>query len=354
MLTLVKNLFKTSDVSKKEVISETGMVTFGEQFNVVLPDGLIEEDGIVEIQKLLSSWDLPELPDDWDWQAVVEHKKYSGTFSKRARKYYHEKCIKLTHSQCSELGSLVGQYSSRNASYVIRFTSELWSCGAYHDAGSCFWGDKKFAPDIIFGEGGGGVLFYDDADNRLGRCWILPYRDDWVIFNAYGLPLLTMARALSQFLVSTYRRIDLRNNYSTDGHLHINDDGYILFKEEDKYIMDQPIDLRIDESKYVVYCEDCGEIIDEKNVINDEVYCNDCASNFEECYYCSEMSKDYDTINNKTVCQNCMSDVYECEHCQDRNHRDDMVILKGVGWVCDMCSDEYIECPHCSKYHDRD
>lgn len=333
----------------------TKKIQFDQQLHTIyLGTGHVSEEGIDVIQGTLAGRGIHLWPDNFDPACVVKSGEYTGTIVKRLRKFYHENGLDLNQNLCSEIGSIVGRYSTNKQEYTFHFTNRLWPCGKFQDGGSCFWSEKKATPQIIFDNGGGGVCFFD-GEKGIGRAWILPYGEDWVIFNAYGLEIYEIVKVISTYLGLGYRKIQL-SNYSDDDYLYINDSSqYVITSNLDKYNEDgkQEVELNIDTDYYYGICETCEDAypVDDLNEINDAFYCDSCAQEFSECEYCSVMSKTTTIINHVTYCESCAKSVHQCEHCEEESHEDNMQNLEGVGWVCDTCADEYVLCPHCDNYH---
>lgn len=146
-------------------------------------------------------------------------------------------------------------------------------------------------------------------------------------------------------------------------------------------------------------CVECGEHTTGYEIVNEEIFCNDCYNNrFRTCEDCGELidldNDDYARVetdgayycencrdnNNVFFCEDCGefyyeddmimyqdTDKYVCESCAERNgyrcndcgewyeYADEGVTTHDGDWVCRNCSDSYYTCDSCGEvYHEND
>lgn len=114
-------------------------------------------------------------------------------------------------------------------------------------------------------------------------------------------------------------------------------------------------------------CAECGEYtiqkITDTLIINQEMYCTECASEFERCTDCGEMvRKDngYITSTGDFICDECYCNNYfTCEECGEVHHYEKSIRinpnLRYEKYVCDDCADKhYYKCDDCGEYFDSD
>lgn len=312
---------------------------------VSLPVGTISEAGRKEIERQLPT----RLPSDWQWKAKVGGKgEYVGSFAKRVAKYFHKQGTPLTSDQLGVIGSLVSQYSASQTDYTIDYTSDFnWQAGDFGDGGSCYWGCRSAAKDMISENGGQAVRFYKDG-NGTGRAWMLPHDNNWILFNGYGLDLAQIAQVVAADLGQSYKRIRLENNGDTDGTLWINSGvGYVVGSVED-YEYDRSIDLCIEDDSQC--CQDCGCRISHDDchcVCGDRYVCDSCFDDYSYCDQCEKYfsSDDVYYIDEQGYCDHCRR-CY-CTKCVDCGEWHRETNTTSDGEVCASCLDNYCACESC-------
>jgi hypothetical protein len=301
------------------------IVAFDEIKEITLPTGVISATGIHEIERNILENRLPYLPDDWKWVAKTTGKgEYVGTFCKRLSKYYHQQYkIKLTSSFLGKIGSIVGQHAPSSTKYRIDITDTFnWIDGDYGDEGSCYWGGRSIAREVMQDQGCFAIRFYDEDDNGIGRAWIAPIEGDkeehYIVFNSYGIDLSQAAQVLAKHLQNTgYKKINLVNNGQTQGYLWINAGGYFI-GPPDVYSYEDTVDLCYTED--IMMCQCC-----ERFTYTDGCY------------------EDY--------CEDCMEDRDICSHCGNIFSLDDITVVNDIDSVCNDClEDEYTPCHSCNEY----
>ncbi len=239
--------------------------------------------GIDAIQKLLAENNLPKLPTNWQWVWEGEDgpNECQGTLPKRlraymARTYNH----KLSDDLLQTIGTLAHSFTEDTNIYYVDVTSKInWRSGEFGDEGSCFWGGRSAARNILTFQGAFAIRLYRPTTNDnlyslvtemnhiidqwtrcpcpvhqdavaaarreidawlrpaegslpnlrgRGRAWVVPDAPEVgqvLLFNAYpkNLKLEVFARVMAMLLDETeYHSISLQNRGSTGGIIYIN------------------------------------------------------------------------------------------------------------------------------------
>lgn len=260
------------------------MITFESKLTVQMPANEITATGVAMIMKLLREENLP-LPYPWLWVWIVERGEYSGTFPKRYGRWLHKTHqIKASVKVLEQLGNLARQHMAEAATHVIDFTYQIdWDAGDFGDGGSCYWGGREGAREMIYQNNGFAIRFYGDRYGK-GRAWVAEIAADvYVVWNGYGLggnSTLTAAMVLAYHLQVQYTQITLTNNGTSYDVLYINGGiGYAVGRWADIQDIDSH-DLQWDVI-HTYHCAECGEPLDEDDVYygdDDQPYCSWCHS----------------------------------------------------------------------------
>jgi hypothetical protein len=299
-------------------------------FTLKTPNGELSETGVRDLNEYMIRQGLGYLPDDFEPVWATRR----GTIPKRLTNHcYKRHQIKLTPSQVSELGNIARRNASDAKTYILDFNRTIdWSHGDFGDRGSCYWGDKIGALDMIRDNGGYAIrawkmnttlpdgerpLTYDNVSGY-ARAWIAPISDNrLVLWNGYGETSLTFARLLALKFACAYKRISLTNNGSDGGTLWINGGGssYIIGawpkiekvtdhdlqweESDDDYVVCHACDERLSEdTRYLAYARSGAEYY----------YCGDCSF---ECARCGNYYSD-DQRNSRGCdyyCRECYGNV---------------------------------------------
>lgn len=295
-----------------------------ERFEVKVPANGISETGQDGIQYQLSYWYNIQLPDDWQWVWRVGGKgEYVGNFPKRVAKWFYQtQQIKIPPDRMSVIGNIASENTRKEPRvYFCDFTQKFdWNDGDFGDSGSCYWGGRAGARQMLSDHDAWAIRFYKDDtyEEGIGRSWVVPWRIKGekvlIAFNGYGpcdLGLLGQVRVLScHFNHAYYKRIELDNEGSSGGMLHINGDnhgiGYIL-GEACIVAGVNHVDFHWDEP---VRCRNCGEFLseDESFSLNDGTFCESCYH--DRTFYCENCNETYPNedqreFNDMTVCIEC-------------------------------------------------
>jgi len=310
-------------------------------------------------EKLSTRVERDEIGDAWTTRA--------GKFPKRVQKYLRRKGIKAAPEIVSEIGNIASRHVAQQSTYHVDFTQTIdWRAGQFGDGGSCYWGTNAGARDMLAENGAYAIRFYDDDERGIGRAWLAPYGNSWIMFNSYGLDLFTVARVMSHAFGWTYQRIRLENQGTATGVLYINSGrGIAIGPGIDDVCDNDCVDLEWQETGE--RCENCGcDCTDDYDMSpNGERLCCDCFSEaYSSCGYCGEACchEDIHNCDDDWYCESCaerkgFSACHSCaewsqtvHECTDGEHRCDDCI---TDWSpCDSCgllADDVTE--FCGEFH---
>lgn len=343
----------------------------GVQYTFTTPQGTISETGIRLIEEYISrqtprvseSWiavneavtipfSLPLLPEDWKYTWIVTGKApYVGTFPKRISKFYYKNFgIKCPTEFLTNIGNIARTHSSEQKTYSFDFTNEFdWESGDFGDGGSCYFGGRSGARQMISEADGLAVRFFDSNGNGLARAWILPHGNIHVFFNGYGMQLVTIVRVIATWAGLSYVKVTVTNRGRSNDTLWINgDSGYVM--GETSIIEDiQDVDFDLDDI-HVDICENCGDPIHEDDVYwgIDQAYCEYCYYQlFRECDECGTVDfiNDMKYIESEEieVCDRCYSRHFStCSECGDVFRKSNLIAID-VKLYCEDCKPEESE-----------
>ena len=282
---------------------------------------------------------------------LVAKGKYAGTLPKRLNSLcYKEFGLHLPANILSEFGQAMGKVNQTKGEYWIQFLDGIdWNRGAFGDDGSCFWGDREGAKEMMSSVGalavkiwssvqsGGGDNHNNYNSNRLtieydnnwlysnSRFWMIPHSKGLACFNGYGMELIRSIRLVSTLLGVSYYKVSIENNDSTDNTLYINSGSGYLLGEYDRITKVNSIDFRIDDIENRGSCDRCGGDYntDDITYVNGCNYCEECLN---ECYTSCEYCNEY--VDNGNVYE--LDGEYYCESCFNRR-----------GYVCGKCGEHF-------------
>jgi hypothetical protein len=335
------------------------MIVFEKVFQFVLPHGIISSAGIRLIQAFIGGQDLrigewaklnpqpprsflQHLPDDWNWQWLVERGEYRGNFPRRASAYYHRHLkLRCPENFLSELGNLARTHSESEESYTMEFTRNLlWKRGAFGDMTCWHEGQKQCLMDA----NGFAVRFYKDGKG-FGRAWMYSPEDSvYITFNGYGYESVQIARIVAAYLKMEYKAIDVTIDGDTGGFMYVNDrSGFVIGTAETIEGYD---DYDIECGCYYSTCDRCGGSIehedDEYPAPNGDRYCRSCYDEYVS--YCDNCGHDrwaddmtYVESIGESVCDSCLEHYFtDCHHCEE-TYRSNALILLGEHLYCEAC-----------------
>ena len=241
----------------------------GKRFRLELPQDLISEEGIAEVNEYLRGvyydrwrelrndlgefevWLNRDFPRDW----VVGKGPYVGTFPKRVTNWlFKERQIKATSEVISSIGNIARKHTNSHKDFEFDFADEFrWRAGAFGDSGSCYWSGNDDARYMLEHYDARAIRFFEPGtDKGIGRAWLARLTDHSdvlgeaaqetdrygryvrtkpqidrsqvvVMFNAYGkFETVRVARMLATFLSVSYKTVEVLNGGRSDGKLWIN------------------------------------------------------------------------------------------------------------------------------------
>lgn len=359
-----------------EAAKMAGPFVLNKRYTVNMPPGTISDSGKEQINAYIDSqypkrspeWQasnkenevvtLQPLPDDWAWVWIVKDKKHPhgvGKFTTRLEKYIKKTMsLKCPDKFMENIGTLARDNSSEDISFYFDFVDRIdWDDGDFGDDDSCWWGSYSDAPDTLIDNGGLAVRFFTDAkqDIGIGRAWLAPYSDMYVLFNGYGFDNATLliTKLVAQHLGHSYKKVGLENHNDL---MYINNDSGFLIGLPDHIKPCNNVGLEFGDM--VISCDhcDCDMGEDEYEITpNGSRYCHDCFNeHYATCPCCDEV-KDRDDMTEvdcgDLVCDRCLGRNYtSCDECSAYHADEDITHVDGADY-CDSCLDS--ECAECSK-----
>lgn len=268
--------------------------------------------------------------------------------------------------------SYEGMYSSGTISYMLDSPSMVFYTVDASYNGNDFWNEPKINRQMFhWGEEKlvQGRLYPQDNDGD--NSVYTPYREivQKVMSELFSLPnYWTVSKgtdAAGKFINSDgthYRDYDNYSNCTLSRPKGSENDRCITVGHDpiciecgNEHDTENCISCCSKPSKY--YCEECGEPIDDDDVIwiNDEPYCHDCVTWCDECesYFVGEGT----TVVNGygytiTVCDDCFDSYTYCDCCGAYRPSDMIIwIDEECDYVCDDCfSDNYGTCESCGEH----
>jgi hypothetical protein len=268
--------------------------------------------------------------------------------------------------------SYAGMYSSGTISYMLDSPSMVFYTVDASYNGNDFWNEPKINRQMFhWGEEKlvQGRLYPQDNDGD--NSVYTPYREivQKVMSELFSLPnYWTVSKgtdAAGKFINSDgthYRDYDNYSNCTLSRPKGSENDRYITVGHDPiciecghEHDTEDCISCCSKPSEY--YCEECGEPIDDDDVIwiNDRPYCCDCVTWCDECesYFVGEGTAVIKYGYTITVCDDCF-DRYAYCNCCGEYHPSEMTywIDADCESVCDDCfSDYYGTCEDCGEHY---
>ena len=358
----------------------------------------------VEGRELVDSWSYdnkyPPLPSDWRWEWIIPKGTYCGTLPKRIAQYlYKEHHIKIPASDLAKLGTVLSEHT-KGMKFTFDFTKTFdWKAGDFGDNGSCFWGDRNRAKDMILDLRGCAIRFWEYIDCKenyvgqdsdcncdgctkqrseikakcisgevfgYGRSWIIPHSEGIVLFNTYSykknrstpsVDSLIVARLLSLYLGGSYKKIKLSANERTDGTLYINGGSAFMVASQQDLEFAANVDLRLkDNYDDSGTCSNCNRRSDD--LLTDPEGENLCENCFYEVWFICEgcdgtysRNDEHNSPRGQGYCEGCFYErFFICEDCSETfsaGHRSEDPEGKSL---CDDCfNSEWFVCSECDR-----
>lgn len=231
-----------------------------------------------------------------------------GRLGKRISKYYHTKFNYTVDKD------ILATYMNGMANKLMKWELEvtirkigsfnMWEAGRYGDYGSCYWGGRTGAMDMMYQNPGFYAMTIDKDGVPFARAWLHSFgENNFVFFNLYSIGNKLVGLALAQQLAKAYNtkygKITLTNLGGSGGEFWINNAaGYFVGNDMEDI-------CKIDYNGNLAYDFQMEEI------------CNDEEDDGTE-YGCCEDCDDRYPINNLfRVC----GDFYVCDNCLERNYQ---------------------------------
>lgn len=368
---------------------------------VEMPTDVVSIEGRSKIQDLLYSRADLELPKYWTWEWMVSKGTYAGTLPKRIAQFaYKEAGKKLSVEIIAEVGNIARANSDSNKAFWIDLTQKFdWQDGDFADWGSCFWGGRDGAMEMLRQYGAYAMRFWtpisefklEDVENAknsprthaskmlrqwkygkkhpdgligLGRSWVGEKNGMLAVFNTYGEhQSVTSARILATLLGLSYESVTLLNNGVEDGELWINSGkGYVVGSPEVVRKL-EVLDLKWAEIRRAT-CDHCGNTETTQGQYarqEDGIFCPACAR-LIRCKGCGEPHPSYKTDRQYSyrgsellinVCRNCLGNRQSCAQCNFSVIPKYLKKLSVYGApsipVCQGCYNETTPCLECGE-----
>jgi hypothetical protein len=293
---------------------------------------------------------LPQVGKNW-----VEKK---GTWPKRVARKLKALKIAIANDHLSMIGKMARESCITGEDYLLHVVNKFNWSGGYGDGGSCYWNSKKDAKRMIVDAGGGALLLHKPNEDRIARCWWVPWNEHLILFNGYtingdNMSLTSFSRMVMDLTERTYyRKVSLNNRGTADGLLWINSSmGFLVGDQTIQDTVEVELDL-------LPYCCECGQKFTEtENIIDYRSYCDECYHDGCKhprirCYDCgdyiNEENSYYSDITNQNYCEECYNEIFSsCEYCEADGITSDGHVVDGK-WYCRHCfRDLFVECVEC-------
>ena len=237
-----------------------------EPFYVSLPEGIIDENGLSQIENHLWA--------DRHYEAVPfmgkigrEWKNAKGTYPKRLNRAYYNATKNSLPDKIMERIGVIARSNSNGQDLTLEVTRNLnLDPDDFAHGGSCWWGEYSSSRCALKTNGGFGLRSFADGEVT-GRAWVMPMTlaDGWLsptfdtehpdallVFNGYGdLSEGAAARVVAMAYGMTYRKVRLRME-----PMYINSDsGYLITPEGDATSDGDSVTIDLDAHANLYYTE---------------------------------------------------------------------------------------------------
>jgi len=342
-----------------------------------LPKGVLPDEGINDIIRYINYYYSNYSANEFraaigtDWTVTGKH-PYVGTMPKRIAKWFYKvRAYNLSEDMISEIGNIGSRYLDKKSEFDIDFTQTFeWKDGDFGDSGSCFWGGRSTAKDMLVKAGAYAMRFYDtDSGRGIGRSWLMPIENNsaYMLFNSYGpYQIWTLARLLSHITGMPYKKVQLSNRGDCCGVLYINSNMGMMLGSEELLDKTTSYDFNLqDIRKPYCTCSRCSVEIyssGEAYTANDLRFCWDCFSTIPACNYCgvrintarNQHIEMVDTVVSPDTYTFCSTRCIEsagycsCNDCHNYVWDSELVRTIGNNRVCPTCVENYQSCEACN------
>lgn len=252
-------------------------IRFGELYTITTKPTKVTLQGQRAIHQRLMDFfykmDLQNriLPDDWSWAWMVQEGEFRGKLPKRIASFFKKKYdVRLSLYTVSFIGNTARQYCHITETYTFDFTKCLdWMSGDFGDSGSCFWGAREPAREVLMLNGIIAVRFYRHGKG-FARAWIAVLDEVAIVFNAYGLPCPTIAYVLSTLFNAPHpKKICINVVGDPDELIYLNGDTHAVG-------LGTPDQVTLKFDVPYKHCLVCDEFIHIEEYMHGEDMCTEC------------------------------------------------------------------------------
>lgn len=142
---------------------------------ITLPDGYIDDEGVIEIPRRMREWGYPATlvrATGNEWQTS------RGNYTKRLGKITHDNGYPAIPPETMTAIGNIARDHSKPISIQVAVSRQLnRPAGWFYHEGSCWWGSYNNSRCVLKTNGGFGLLSYPaKGDSPSGRAWVLPLR----------------------------------------------------------------------------------------------------------------------------------------------------------------------------------
>lgn len=297
-----------------------------------------------------------EYADDFDTSWLVTKGEITGTFPKRVARLAAKDGRKIPSAVLQRIGDIARTHTIAAKEVLLDFDLHLdWNDGDFGDEGSCYWGERAGARNMIIDHKGGAIRLWDRDLYGKGRCWFAPHDGGYVLWNSYGpswWTLVSYARVLAMAMGMSYQKASFTNNGEQDGTLWINGGACQYVNTQEKLECTGAIAFHWEDIRLRMQeCAACGEPVDEDDspMYDDDYYCRDCYDDrFTDCGHCSRTvpNGNTTTVDGDEWCQRCADrSALLCQDCEEYTREwTNICTPDGDRSVCGDCIGNYTTC----------
>lgn len=233
-------------------------IRFGELYSIEVEPTEVTAVGQDVISANLVQLTNIHLPKDWSWHWMVDRGEYRGRLPRRIASFFKKQCnVTLTSGNIATLGNLARQHCHVRKQYTFDFTKSFdWCDGDFGDSGSCFWGAREPAREVLMCNGVIAIRFYTGSRGT-ARAWIKEEGECVVVFNAYGLPCREISYVLSTLLNKNTQKVRMSISGDPDELIWLNADAHIIGPHMGAITLSFDVPYK--------YCSRCDEFVHKDN-----------------------------------------------------------------------------------------
>lgn len=305
-----------------------------------------------------ADWEHSDQNNDTIETGEVNH-GWTGRLPVRLERYYHSWLLPYGWEWPKNLAEIIGNVARKHIPksrelWCAWNTTLDWKAGEYQDAESCFWTSRNPARDVLRREGTLALLATKDppdphTQSGLGRVWVYPHASGPMIFNAYGLPLITWATIFAQRYDCSYHSIGLSNG-DEDGLIYVNGEhGFHLLAPETYQPPRRSYQFNFEYEQYAT-CNACRIAFWKADLSYHagHAFCPKCRAKLElvDCAHCGkECALPYDAYQvdgGAYYCIVCFETCPVCPECHSTQ-----LPFEKEGMPCSNCEREALPCQNC-------